>query len=108
MKNEPVDASILDEHVEISITELSELSGLQNEELIALVDCGVLSPVDPQAVQLHFSAVCVLSVRTACRLRDDFGLDADALALALRLVERIRGLENELRALRAQMPHRTR
>ena len=46
--------------------------------------------------------------RTACRLRRDFDLDAGGLALALRLLERIRGLEAQLEALRARMPHRYR
>ena len=106
MKTELIDALLLDDHVKISVTELAELSGLDHEALLALVDCDALSPLDPQAAQMHFSAGCVQTLRTASRLREDFGLNIDALALALKLVERIQGLENELRDLRAQIPHR--
>ena len=39
--------------------------------------------------------------RTACRLRDDFELDTRGLAVALRLLERVRALEEEIARLRA-------
>jgi len=38
------------------------------------------------------------------RLREDFDLQPDALALALKLIERIHGLEAQLRQLRSQFP----
>jgi hypothetical protein len=39
-------------------------------------------------------------------LRDDFELDVDGLALVLSLLERIRGLESEVRGLQAKLPRR--
>jgi chaperone modulatory protein CbpM len=39
-------------------------------------------------------------------LRTDFELDAQGLALALTLLNRIHGLEAQLRDLSAQLPHR--
>jgi chaperone modulatory protein CbpM len=108
MKTEPIEALPLDEQLALSIAELSELSGLAQAELQALVEHGALAPLDPGAARWQFSARCVVSVRRACRLRRDFDLNDDALALALTLVERLRQMEDELRALRAQMPRRPR
>jgi chaperone modulatory protein CbpM len=108
MTTEPAEGLLLDEHLALSLAELSELSGLAQAELESLVEHGALLPLDSAATHWQFSASCVVSVRRACRLRNDFGLDNDALALALALVERMRRLEEELRALRAQMPHRLR
>ena len=42
--------------------------------------------------------------RTACRLRDELELDLPSLGVALRLLERVRDLEDELARLRALLP----
>jgi hypothetical protein len=42
--------------------------------------------------------------RTAGRLRDELELDMVGLAVALRLLERVRGLEDEISRLRALLP----
>ena len=42
--------------------------------------------------------------RTACRLRDELELDMSGLAVALRLLDRVHGLEAEIARLRALLP----
>ena len=37
----------LDEHRELTLAELAELSGLSEAELRALEDCGAIAPIDP-------------------------------------------------------------
>lgn len=96
----------LDAHHEFSLTELANLSGLSEAELRQLIECEALTPTDSGAMEAMFSAECLIIARTACRLRDDFELDPGGLALALRLLDRIRSLEAQLRALNAQLPHR--
>lgn len=98
----------LDEHHELSLTELAGLSGLSEAELDALVDCGVMVPVDPLAPRRSFRADCIVAARTACRLRDDFELDAQGVAVALTLLDRVHDLEAQLSDLRAQLPRRIR
>ena len=111
MKIEIADAQWLNERAEVTLEELVELSGLPSEMLIELVDYGALAPVEPQAetqpVKWRFSADCVVAVRTVSRLRGDFDLDANALSVALMLVERIRALETRLRSLHCQLPRAT-
>jgi chaperone modulatory protein CbpM len=108
MRVEITEAAWLDAHHEFSLTELVSLSGLSEAELRQLIDCEALMPADPGAAEVRFSADCLVIARTACRLRNDFDLDPGGLALALRLLDRIRSLEAELRALNAQLPHRHR
>jgi chaperone modulatory protein CbpM len=94
----------LDEHQEVSLVELAELSGLSEAELRELVDCGAIAPIDRTAGSGNFRAECVVVARTACRLRNDFDLDAQGLALVLTLLERVHDLEAQVRDLRARHP----
>lgn len=94
----------LDEHSALSFTELIEVSGLRESELRELVNTGALPARDSPGGGLAFSARVVTMARTACRLRDDFELDTRGLAVALRLLERVRDLEGEVARLRAQLP----
>ncbi len=100
----PIEARWLHEHAEISLDDLAELSGLAPALLRELVEMGALNPTDLRAQQWHFASECVVSVRRAGRLREDFDLDANALSVALNLVERIQELERELHHLRSQFP----
>ena len=107
MQLEQLDAVWLDAQREYSIAELERCSGLSQAELRELVDYGVLTPTDPQCAEWSFAGEIAVTVQAAGRLRDDLELDAQALALALTLIGRIRELEVQLRSLRAQLPHRT-
>lgn len=94
----------LDEHRVVSFHELVEFSGLRESELLDLVHSGALPARDEPGGDLAFSGRVVSMARTACRLRDDFELDTRGLAVALRLLERVRDLESEISRLRAQAP----
>jgi chaperone modulatory protein CbpM len=78
---------------------------LSESELKQLIDYETLLPIDLGAgEEARFGAHCLVIARTACRLRNDFDLDSGGVALALTLLERIRALEAQLRAVRAQIP----
>lgn len=100
------DAAWMNEQARVTLEELAVLSGLPDAALRELVECGVLVPVDPNEASWSFSAHCVVTVRSAGRLRRDFDLDPNGLAVAFSLLERVRALEEELRGLRAQFPRR--
>jgi chaperone modulatory protein CbpM len=101
IKIESSTALVLDDSGTITVAELVERSGLSQDELEVLVDCGALEPRERGAASWRFSAHCVVTARTARRLRDDFALeDTHALALLLRLMQRIEALESELRTRR--------
>lgn len=92
----------LEQSQTVSIDELITMSSLSTSDIIELVDAGALAPTDARATTWTFHAGCVVTLRKACRLRDDLELDIHALALALTLLEQIRVLEAELSQLRAQ------
>lgn len=108
---ETAEALWLDQHHVFSLTEIVALSGLSIAEMQHLLDCEALSPVatvepaaDLNASQARFSAQCLALARAASRLRNDFDLDANGLALTLRLLNRIHELEDELLDLHAKAP----
>lgn len=86
----------------VSVSALVDLSGLSEDEIRELVDMGALVPIDAHQLPWSFGAECVLTVRRACRLRNDLELDTHALALALDLLAQIDALELELSQLRAR------
>ena len=101
MNIESTSALLLDETGSISIAQLVEQSGLTEPELQVLVDCGALAPRDIRASTWTFTSHCIVTARTARRLRDDFALDdVHAIAIMLRFRERIEELEHQLRQLR--------
>ena len=65
---------------------------------------GALPVRDAAGGSYSFSARVVTVARTACRLRDDFDLDTRGLGVALKLLERVQDLEDEIARLRAQTP----
>ena len=104
MRIELTEAVWLEERAELSLDELTELSGLPTEVLRELVDCGVLVPAPSGASQWRLTSASITAVQTAGRLRSDFELDDGALALVVRLLDRIQQLETQLQHLRAQVP----
>ncbi len=108
MKVELTEVLWLDEHQQLSLAELAELSGLLETEVRELMECDAIVPVDRHAVTPRFSADCIVTMRRAYRMRKDFELDAHGMALAVTLLGRIQELEAQLNQLRAQQPQRTR
>ncbi|MFA5913973.1 MAG: chaperone modulator CbpM [Burkholderiales bacterium] len=106
MELQETDAMWLDDRLAFSFAELARFSCLTETELRELAEYGALVPINPQDAEWTFSGDMVLRVQVAGRLRDDLELDAQALALALTLMGRIRDLEAQLCSLRAQLPRR--
>jgi chaperone modulatory protein CbpM len=98
------DALWPDEQQTMPLRALAELSGLSEDELRQLVDCGALAPYSEGPGQYMFSAVSITVARTARRLRDDFELEPHGVAVLLAYLDRIRELEAQLRALQARLP----
>jgi hypothetical protein len=104
MQIEATEVIWLEQH-ELSLPELSELSGLPKTLLEQLMDSGAIAPVARRRDQeVRFGAAALHVARTARRLQTDFELDMDALTLALGLLDRIAELEAQIQALRARLP----
>jgi hypothetical protein len=111
MQPDQIDALWMDSRSQVTLAELAALAALPNEILRELVDSGALVPINAAEVEWTrwtFSAHWVVTVRRARRLLDDFETETAvghaALPLLLTLLERMRGLEDELCVARAQLP----
>jgi chaperone modulatory protein CbpM len=101
MSDDTFHTSRLDEEIELE--DLIESSGLQREEVIELVELGVLEH-SSSGTRMAFCSHTVIQARRAARLRDDFGLNTPGMALALTYLARIEALERRLRELEAAQP----
>ncbi len=85
-----------------SFDHLAQVSGLGPDHLLALVEAGVLEPTNQDPHNYYFSIDCIVIARRARRLRDDFDLDPDGMALAVNLLRRINDLEAQVNDLHAK------
>lgn len=102
--NPPSEWNWLDASETIGVTELSRACGVSVAEMDELVEYGALQPLHGEHEAAVFSAACVASLRTACKLREDYDLDLFTVALLVGYLNRIEELEHELRALHAHLP----
>lgn len=97
----------LDASESIGMSELARACGLSTQELDELVGYGALAPLETAGQTLPepvFSAACVMTLRTAGKLRRDFDLDLFAVAMLMDYQGRIDSLERQVRALQAHLP----
>ncbi|OOG36706.1 chaperone modulator CbpM [Polaromonas sp. A23] len=105
MKTQLFDVAWLDAREVITMAELARICALSPAELDELVDDGVLVPVEEGRQERLFSAECVMPLRTAGRLRQDFDLDLFTVELLLGYLNRIEALERQVRTLKAHLPY---
>lgn len=96
-------AVVLDEGSQLSLRELCIACALSAEQVMALMEEGVIEPQQIGSQQtgepLRFSGVCVRKVRRVVRLERDLGVNHAGAALALELLEEIEQLRARVRRL---------
>ena len=105
MATEASDLTWLDPLRRIAQEELADLCGLSSAELEELVEYGALASLAGDAGSRQFGASCVVPLREAARLRNDYALDLFTMSLLLGYLQRIAQLEQQLRSLNAHIPH---
>ena len=87
----------------IPITELAGMCAMSMDDVNELVEYGALLPLQTtNAPERTFSALCVMPLRTACKLRQDFDLDLFTVGLVLGYLQRIDTLERKVRQFEAK------
>lgn len=94
---------VVEEAGNISLAELAELSGLNADSLQELALAGCLGAVGAADAEWSFGSRSIAVARRARRLQIDFGLDENALVLALTLLTRVEELESRMRELECQV-----
>lgn len=93
----------------LSVSEFTQVAGLQQTDVVSLVEVGVLKPIGRTQTDWSFDSEAMALARRLRHIREDLELDLDvhALALGFRLLERISELESALgRAQVAQLQDR--
>jgi chaperone modulatory protein CbpM len=84
----------------VSLSELAERCGCRLEVVRRLVNFGLVDPVAGYPDAPRFSCIAISRIARALRLKRDLGLNLNALALVMELLDRIEELEDQLRRRR--------
>lgn len=88
---------ILEEDVELTLAQFCRTCRLPAEQVIALVEEGVIEPRGRVPAQWRFRGISVRRVHCALRLERDLGVNAAGAALVLDLLEELEVLRARLR-----------
>lgn len=100
--NEVLPGVVLDDESIFSLADLSRHCRISAEQLINMVDYGLIKPLDSSGSCSHwrFSGSCLLRVEKAIRLQRDLELNLPGIALALELLDEIHLLRQTVAALK--------
>ncbi len=90
---------ILEEQTGLTLADLCRACAVHDEQIIALVDAGVLEPQGREPARWIFAGDSLHRARKALRLQRDLDIDLAGAALALELLDEIASLRTHLRAM---------
>ena len=99
MKGTTLAGLLLDERIELSLTEICSACSASPEWIIELVEEGVLEPIGAEQTQWRFQGSSVQKAHAATRLQRDLDLNLAGVALALDLLDEIEILRARLRQM---------
>ena len=88
---------VLEEDVELTLTELCQAFQVPAERVFELVEEGIADPLGQEPARWHFRGISVRRVHCALRLERDLGVNAAGAALALELLEELETMRTRLR-----------
>lgn len=86
-EHEILSGTLLDEHFRLSLVEVCQICEVSAEEVIALVNEGVLEAEGEEPASWRFTASAFERLRIALRLKRDLGINFESAALILDLLE---------------------
>lgn len=92
-------AELLEDEREMTLAEICRACGVPADEVIELVELGLVEPRGVETGRWYFQAISVRRVRRAVRLQRDLGVNRAGAALALELLEEVEALRRRLREL---------
>ncbi|HEY8520490.1 MAG TPA: chaperone modulator CbpM [Gammaproteobacteria bacterium] len=95
-EGDPITGDVLDERVELSLTELCRMCGLHEEAVIEMVEEGIIEPRGSDRSAWRFSGVAVTRVQRVVRLQRELEVNLPGAALALELLDEIERLRRRL------------
>ena len=92
--------AIFEEAALLTVRDLSRMCAVDERHIVEFVEEGVLSVVEIDTVEWHFSGAALRRTRLALRLERDLELNLPGVALALELMDELEQLRRELKAKR--------
>ncbi|HEY2929562.1 chaperone modulator CbpM [Piscinibacter sp.] len=89
--------SVVEEELQLTLVGLCHACRTSSEQVVALVEEGVLEPAGRAPHEWQFSGPALRRARAALRLGRDLQLNAAGVALALDLLDEIETLRSRLR-----------
>lgn len=90
---------LLEEDVELSLTQICQACRLSEEQIVELVEQGVIEPSGREPVSWRFQGISLRRVHFTQRMQRDLGVNAPGAALALDLLDELKELRSRLRRL---------
>ena len=101
-RNRPLSGVLMDEDLTLTLGELCRSCDLPAEELLAMVQEGLIEPVAVKGRTWRFAGTAVRRVHVAVHLQRDLDVNLSGAALALDLLDEIRELRARLRVLESR------
>jgi chaperone modulatory protein CbpM len=92
--------AIFEETAVLTVKDLSRMCAVDERHIVEFVEEGVLSVVEIDTAEWHFTGAALRRARLALRLERDLELNLAGVALALELMEELQTLRRELHARR--------
>lgn len=90
---------LLEDQVEMSLEQLCLTYKLSREEVVNMVDEGIIDPLGHKPAVWRFQATSLRRVRITLTLQQDLGVNMQGAALALDLLEELEELRARFRRL---------
>jgi chaperone modulatory protein CbpM len=94
-------AEILEVDIELSLSQMCQACGAEGEDIVKLVEEGVLQPIGKARNRWSFPGASLERARRALRLQQDLGVNVAGAALALDLIDELDRLRAELKQWKA-------
>jgi chaperone modulatory protein CbpM len=92
--------AIFEETALLTVKDLSRMCAVDERHIVEFVEEGVLSVVEFDTAEWHFTGAALRRARLALRLERDLELNLAGVALALELMEELHALRRELHTRR--------
>jgi len=98
-KSNQMVGELLEDEAEISLEQLCRACELTREDVVNMVDEGILDPLGRRPAVWRFQVVSLRRVRVTRTLQQELGVNTPGAALALDLLEELEELRARLRRL---------
>jgi chaperone modulatory protein CbpM len=99
-EDQALPGAIFEESAVLTVRDLSRMCAVEERHIVEFVQEGVLTVVEVDTAEWHFSGAALRRARLALRLERDLELNLAGVALALELMDELEQLRRELKARR--------